>query len=178
MVGNWNFAFISAGVVSDTSTPCSAAQLIKSRTVVQIRTHAQKYFQKLTKARQNGDEGEVVMEGRGGVSSVASASPTAVAHTSKRRRLITGTKRKAIQSVVSSAVRQGKKMAAAQAAAGVEKPVPPLPAIAPVLAHFILPPPREDASGSPSARQFEDQTTISGPILEDSMYVKLMLRIF
>lgn len=33
------------------------AGLIKSRTVVQIRTHAQKYFQKLAKARQNGEMG-------------------------------------------------------------------------------------------------------------------------
>ena len=43
------------------------ASLIKSRTVVQIRTHAQKYFQKLAKARQNGEEGDISMEGRGGV---------------------------------------------------------------------------------------------------------------
>lgn len=41
------------------------ASLIKSRTVVQIRTHAQKYFQKLAKARQNGEEGEIAMDGRG-----------------------------------------------------------------------------------------------------------------
>jgi SHAQKYF class myb-like DNA-binding protein len=40
------------------------AMLIQTRTVVQIRTHAQKYFQKLQKARQNGDDGEVMMEGR------------------------------------------------------------------------------------------------------------------
>jgi len=40
------------------------ATLIKSRTVVQIRTHAQKYFQKLAKARQNG---EAVPVQQGGV---------------------------------------------------------------------------------------------------------------
>ena len=146
------------------------AQLIKSRTVVQIRTHAQKYFQKMTKARQNGEEGEVIMEGRGGVSSVASVSPTAVAQTAKRRRPATGTKRKAIQSVVSSAIRQGKKMAAAQVAAGVTDPTPPLPSVAPILAHFIIPQVRETGTTTTNLH-FEDQTTISGPALEDSMYV-------
>merc|ERR1719162_666533 len=40
------------------------AGLIKSRTVVQIRTHAQKYFQKLAKAKQNGED--VTMTGGGG----------------------------------------------------------------------------------------------------------------
>lgn len=41
------------------------ASLIKSRTVVQIRTHAQKYFQKLAKARQNGEQVGGVMDGSG-----------------------------------------------------------------------------------------------------------------
>lgn len=41
------------------------ATLIQSRTVVQIRTHAQKYFQKLTKAHQAG-EGGVFVGGGGG----------------------------------------------------------------------------------------------------------------
>ena len=43
------------------------AQMIRTRTVVQIRTHAQKYFQKLAKAQQNGNlTGEVTMDTRGG----------------------------------------------------------------------------------------------------------------
>jgi SHAQKYF class myb-like DNA-binding protein len=146
------------------------ASLIKSRTVVQIRTHAQKYFQKLAKARQNGEEGDVIMEGRGGDSSVASETTNVAAQTNKRRRQVSGTKRKAIQSVVSSAIRQGKKMAAAQAAAGIAEPVAPLPAVAPTLAHFLLPNVCLSMKSSvPSIA--ESQGLVSGPALEDSMYV-------
>ena len=40
------------------------AKLIKTRTVVQIRTHAQKYFQKLAKAKNGGHHGDLLgMEG-------------------------------------------------------------------------------------------------------------------
>jgi len=39
------------------------AGLIITRTVVQIRTQAQKYFQKLAKAKQNGDHGSVILDG-------------------------------------------------------------------------------------------------------------------
>jgi SHAQKYF class myb-like DNA-binding protein len=137
------------------------ASLIKSRTVVQIRTHAQKYFQKLAKARQNGEEGDVAMEGREGVTSIPVSSSGL--HSSKRRRQTTGTKRKAISSVVASAQRQGKRMAAAQAAAGVPSPTPPLPAVAPALAYFVPP------TTIPSITTA--QGTISGSALEDSLYV-------
>lgn len=138
------------------------ASLIKTRTVVQIRTHAQKYFQKLAKARQNGEEGDVPMEGRGIPGAVTTGTTTG-GHTTKRRRQTTGTKRKAISSVVASAQRQGKRMATAQATAGVANPTPPLPAVAPALAPFVPP------TTFPSITTAHG--TISGPALEDSLYV-------
>jgi SHAQKYF class myb-like DNA-binding protein len=151
------------------------ASLIKSRTVVQIRTHAQKYFQKLAKARQNGEEGDVAMEGRGGTAVLPSVS-AAAAQSSKRRRQTSGTKRKAIQSVVSSAQRQGKKIAAGQAASGVPNPTATLPAVAPALSAYVLPsahPSHTEAGGNqpcvPSITTA--QGTISGLALEDSLYV-------
>jgi SHAQKYF class myb-like DNA-binding protein len=157
------------------------ASLIKSRTVVQIRTHAQKYFQKLTKARQNGEEGDVAMEGRGGTATLPPVT-TSAAHTNKRRRQTSGTKRKAIQSVVSSAERQGKKIAVAMANNGVQNPIPPLPAVAPTLSHYILPPQPNSHSNitttTTTSQSFipsitTAQGTISGPALEDSLYVYL-----
>ena len=39
------------------------AKLIKTRTVVQIRTHAQKYFQRMAKAKKNGQH-DLLMDSR------------------------------------------------------------------------------------------------------------------
>ena len=143
------------------------AAKVKTRTVVQTRTHAQKYFQKLAKARQNGEDGDVAMEGRNGLASVTSMSTTAAAPTAKRRRPTVGIKRKAIHSVVASAIRQGKKLAIEAATPDNPNPTPPLPAIAPALAHFILPPKNENGEATTSITTL--QGTISGPALEDSL---------
>lgn len=177
------------------------ASLIKSRTVVQIRTHAQKYFQKLAKARQNGEEGDVTMEGRGGVATAVPGScgvggvgpghPHAQA--GKRRRQTTGTKRKAIQSVVASAQRQAKKIATSSSTTGAGVAgsqcggggavaprcggAPILPNIAPTLAHFVLPQVQESSNADGGASSngcvqsiTRSQGIISGPALEDSLF--------
>ena len=153
------------------------ASLIKSRTVVQIRTHAQKYFQKLSKARQNGEEGEISMDSRGGPSALAVGLTTLGVPTGKRRRLTTGTKRKAISSVVASAHREGKKMVASQEAAGVPCPIPHLPVIAPALAPFIINTTQTAGSGTTTPISMPAMSTtygaLSGPALEDSLYVFL-----
>jgi SHAQKYF class myb-like DNA-binding protein len=151
------------------------ASLIKSRTVVQIRTHAQKYFQKLAKARQNGEEGDISMEGRvGGPTSLTAADGLSglAFSNSKRRRQTSGTKRKAITSVVSSAIREGRNIAAIQAASGVPCPLPPLPAVAPALAPFVVPipqPPLEDVSNTNLLPITTTQGSISAAVLEDSL---------
>mmetsp|Transcript_15474 Transcript_15474/g.23605 ORF Transcript_15474/g.23605 Transcript_15474/m.23605 type:complete len:550 (+) Transcript_15474:156-1805(+) len=151
------------------------ASLIKSRTVVQIRTHAQKYFQKLAKARQNGEEGDVTMEGRGGVSATAATSAAGVGHpSSKRRRPNSGTKRKVLSSIVSSAVREGKRMAAAQAETGKPVPAPPLPAISSVLAPYLPPPQPEPVTTATPSSTVPSITTSHGSFpasaLEDSLF--------
>jgi hypothetical protein len=131
---------------------------------VQIRTHAQKYFQKLAKARQNGEEGEIVMEGaRGGFSSAVHSMTGGggMMSSSKRRRAsLAGTKRKVISSVVHSAQKEGKKMA-------LEGLPPPLPVVTPALANFLLPARDNKLGQAPSLAA--SQGNISGAALEDSM---------
>jgi SHAQKYF class myb-like DNA-binding protein len=153
------------------------AGLIKSRTVVQIRTHAQKYFQKLAKAKQNGEEGDILMEGRGGTASIPSVT-TSAAQTNKRRKQTSGTKRKAIQSVVASAQREAKKLATAgDDAAGIMS-------VAPALSPYILPPVANPMDPSPVFGSGQstvpsvttEHGTISGSALEDSLYVDSFLR--
>jgi hypothetical protein len=131
--------------------------------VVQIRTHAQKYFQKLAKARQNGDDENAVtfMEGRGGAASITSASTVVAAP--RRRRPVVGTKRKVLQSIVVSAQRQEKKHAADIGPTGVPNPF--AVSIAPTLAYFVVPP---TATGTSID---EAPVNISGSAIEDSLYV-------
>jgi SHAQKYF class myb-like DNA-binding protein len=144
------------------------AGLIKSRTVVQIRTHAQKYFQKLAKAKQNGEEGEILMDARGGPASIPSVATT-VAQTNKRRKQTTGTKRKAIQSVVASAQREAKRTA-------IDGSVHGITTVAPVLAPYVMPVanPMENEPPSPGNGQTVPSITthngtISGSALEDTL---------
>ena len=154
------------------------ASLIKSRTVVQIRTHAQKYFQKLAKARQNGEEGEIIMDGRGpggvhggGLGPHGMGGPGGAG--SKRRRQSSGTKRRAISSVVASAQREAKKRQKREPAAPAattggaaapstaptsastspsSSPPPPNVPLAPALAPFVANPlPAPGTLPTPSA---------------------------
>ena len=203
------------------------AGLIKSRTVVQIRTHAQKYFQKLAKAKQNGEDvtmaggsgssggvgvgatmtmmmgegGRSTMSGGGGgangAGSAMSSSSTsgvghATAHTNKRRKQTSGTKRKAIQSVVASARREGNKKLAVTTTARTASthhetaPTatsnnllnPAMHSVAPALAPYVLPTPLSSmcahqtatiAAGDPSIPTA--QGAIGVTALEDSLYV-------
>lgn len=192
------------------------AGLIKSRTVVQIRTHAQKYFQKLAKAKQNGEDvtmaggnganggavaGATMMMGDGGRSALngggpggngtgsalastsASGAVHATAHASKRRKQTSGTKRKAIQSVVASARRQGNKKVAVTSTARKTSPqfeqttkVADLDinSVAPALAPYMLPTPLSSivsqltatAAGSTEPTAQENGVTA----LEDSLF--------
>jgi len=163
------------------------ASLIKSRTVVQIRTHAQKYFQKLAKARQNGED-EIPNDGRCGANGngvgmgLMSGMNFGHINGSKRRRPSTGTKRKAISCVVASAQREGKRLAAtSQPGVGLMSTMT-LPSVAPALQPFILQVPVKSpssdiqtASQAPNAPTSIPSITtahgtISGAALEDSLF--------
>lgn len=145
------------------------ASLIKSRTVVQIRTHAQKYFQKIAKARQNGEEGEVSMENRERV---------IVSNNSKRKR--GGNKRKAISSVVASAAKEGKKQATdkSKKMVGGADTVVPFPMVAPSLTPYVYPLVDQGGEGDGIVTPPESTVpsittahgTISGAALEDSLF--------
>lgn len=149
------------------------ASLIKSRTVVQIRTHAQKYFQKIAKARQNGEDGVVSMENRERV---------IVSNSAKRKR--GGNKRKAISSVVASAAREGKKQATDKSdkisAAEMAVPLPMIsPSLTPYIHPFCAPPhlhqgAEQDGIVTPTESMVPSITTahgtISGAALEDSLF--------
>lgn len=182
------------------------AGLIKSRTVVQIRTHAQKYFQKLAKAKQNGEEVGMaggnnvpgagvgnamsMMNSNGGALSNGGAGSSSNAQTNKRRKQTSGTKRKAIQSVVASARREGNKRTAVRKSAqhnmssqydldvtnqiclGDTANNALTPMVAPALAPYVLPfdvTPISNSDVQPSG------TTVGGiqshgTILEDSLF--------
>jgi len=199
------------------------AGLIKSRTVVQIRTHAQKYFQKLAKAKQNGEDvgmtggnnvngsagGANIMMGDGGrsngggviavsnctgtnvPSSSISGSIYSSVHTNKRRKQTSGTKRKAIQSVVASATREGnKKLAVSKSALtasthydratiGTARDVASKNSstslVAPALAPYLLPfNTTNHSSEIPNTSQqsgaFVGETQPQEAILEDSLF--------
>jgi len=134
------------------------ASLIKSRTVVQIRTHAQKYFQKLAKARHNGEDGDVTMEGRTGGMGIHQCSgpggninggmaipPYANDPLKKGHGILAnvgsseagsdgagGMKRKCIESVVVSAQREGKRLKESN-----KHPQVTLPSLSPCLTPFM-----------------------------------------
>ena len=154
------------------------ATLIKSRTVVQIRTHAQKYFQKLAKARQSGAvDGHAALGvstaeshdgppgGRGGNMSIGT-DPTSLAAAAggmtmttrgRRRRSAAagqggGTKRRSIGNVVRSSVREGRTAKRLRGADAGSAPEDVLPAVGTMLGHYVSHPPAAKA-GAPASQQ-------------------------
>merc|ERR1719162_274140 len=174
-------------------------------TVVQIRTHAQKYFQKLAKAKQNGEDvgmvggnnvnggaggcNTMLMMGDGGRSNgggaitVSNGTGTNVpsssisgaiygsVHTNKRRKQTSGTKRKAIQSVVASATRErNKKLASSNSTLTASTPI-----VAPALAPYLLPfnvtnHSSETSNTCQQSGAFGGDTQLHGALLEDSLF--------
>lgn len=153
------------------------ASLIKSRTVVQIRTHAQKYFQKLSKARQNGDDGDVSMENHRGDRFVVSGNGSSGV---KKRK--SGTKRKAISSVVASVERESKRAMSDKKTTARHSAALRLPVISPVLAPYVFSVDQgNDSDGLHDTDDMEQgisafpsittsNGTISGSALEDSLF--------
>jgi len=150
------------------------ASLIKSRTVVQIRTHAQKYFQKLAKARHNGEEGDVSMEGRGvgihcgsgpGMAGGMSIPPLSSEQLKRRRNSCAagGTKRKTLETVVTSARREGKRLKE------VNDPLV-MPSISPCLAPFVMHPGNPNGQPMPPHNGTNEMMPSGAPTLEDSLY--------
>lgn len=167
------------------------ASLIQSRTVVQIRTHAQKYFQKMAKARQNGETTEETVVSHGGNHIVSHS----IRHGSKRKK--NGNKRKAIASVVHSAVKERKikkkRTAAASTvtsstaepvAAPVEPQIQsnaepegfPVSMVSTVLVPYTYPPIEHDEIGTVVTAETTVPSittahgTISGAALEESLF--------
>lgn len=144
------------------------ASLIKSRTVVQIRTHAQKYFQKLAKARQNGEDGEVTMDGRGELIGGVSGH---VSQGQKKKRQLNGTKRKSIASVVASVSKDCsvpsnngyphavEMMQSAKSSNRAHHPR--IPSVAPALQPFIVSPTNSNYS--------DNQSALTPAVLEESL---------
>jgi len=149
------------------------ASLIKSRTVVQIRTHAQKYFQKLAKARHNGEEGDVSMEGRGvgihcgsgpGMAGGMSIPPLSSDQLKRRRSTSAGgTKRKTLETVVTSARREGKRLKE------VNDPLV-MPSISPCLAPFVMQHGNHNTQAMPPHNGPNEMMNPGAPTLEDSLY--------
>jgi len=154
------------------------AALIKSRTVVQIRTHAQKYFQKLAKARQNGEDvTDTTMDCR-----ALSAEEHGSSSSVKYKKQLSGefslngtTKRKSITSIVASATReqaieqdhrQRDFMVPSQEAETIEMSYHIAPALMPFIPSTYV---EQDALTESSIQQ-QSQGLLSPALLEESLY--------
>jgi SHAQKYF class myb-like DNA-binding protein len=153
------------------------AALIKSRTVVQIRTHAQKYFQKLAKARQNGEDGaDTTMDCRT-LSAEEHCSSSSVNYKKQNSgdfSLNGTTKRKSISSIVASATReqaaeqdqrQRDFIAPSQEAETVEVSYQVAPALLPFIPSTYV----EQDAVTESSFQQQSQGLLSPSLLEESL---------
>jgi SHAQKYF class myb-like DNA-binding protein len=153
------------------------AALIKSRTVVQIRTHAQKYFQKLAKARQNGEDGaDTTMDCRtlSAEERCSSSSVNYKKQNSGEFSLNGTTKRKSISSIVASATReqaaehdqrQRDFIAPSQDSETVEVSYQVAPALLPFIPSTYV----EQDAVTESSFQQQSQDLLSPALLEESL---------